>query len=365
MSKCRFCGKSAGLFSNVHKECEELHEKACRELSVLFDGYFHGRSTSSEVADGIRSRKMECHISDEDVARIGSDALKNYCRTLHRPYQASVLGIANDFILASGVPCRSLNSNGAVDEIAAKLMKGFIADFFTDMLPLDKALGRCERIRNAFNVSESFEHEVFLEMLEKASVNFMKDGVLTDSEQRHIDEYVSRTGISMSNLPEKYQNSEIAKIGQASVLRDFRKGIYPVGRPLLPVLLGKNEHVLWVYNGVSMYMEKVERETVGRSSGVSVRLCKGVTYRVGQFKGHPVEHSRMNLEGNGALIVTDKNLFFYSQQKTCKIPFSKIVGITPYSDGVEVHRDGNAKRLVFEGFDSWFIMNLLSMADNG
>ena len=46
--------------------------------------------------------------------------------------------------------------------------------------------------------------------------------------------------------------------------------------------------------------------------------------------------------------------------------------MTPYSDGLEVwyavgladNRDGNAKRLILQGFDSWFIMNAMSLIAN-
>ena len=364
MGTCKYCGKSVGLFSSAHKECEERHEKACHEMSVAFTEYFRGMRAASSVSSMIQSKRSECYVSDDDIAQLGSDAINEYCQTLHRPFPASILGITRDFISATGASYSALNAKGSLDAIASKLMKGFIADFFTDVLPLDKAFSRCDRIKNALPISSSLENDIYMEMLEKACVNFMKDGVLTASEQQHIDDFVSRAGISLLNLPGKYQDSDIAKVGQAAVLRDLQNGVYPVCNVQLPIILGKNEHVLWAYNGVSMYMEKIERETIGRSGGFSFRVCKGVTYRVGQFKGHPIEHSRMNLEGNGALIVTNKNLIFYSQQKNNKVPYNKIVGITPYSDGIEVHKDGNARRLTFQGFDSWFIMNLLSMVGN-
>jgi len=42
-----------------------------------------------------------------------------------------------------------------------------------------------------------------------------------------------------------------------------------------------------------------------------------------------------------------------------------MIGVTPYSDGIEIHRDGaNAKRLTFQGFDSWFLMNIISLTAN-
>ena len=88
---------------------------------------------------------------------------------------------------------------------------------------------------------------------------------------------------------------------------------------------------------------------------------KGVYYRIGQSKGKPVEHSYMDKVGVGQLIITNQNIIFYSQEKSIRIPFKKIVGLVPYSDGIEVQKDGeNSKRMVFQGLDCWFIMNLLS-----
>lgn len=364
MGICKYCGKSVGIFSSVHKDCENKHDNACSKLETVFNEYFRGLKNAVEIRNTIQSKKHECYVSDEDIARLGGDAIDSYCKTLQRPFSSSILGITKDFIIATGVPYSSLNSKGSVDSIATKLMKSFIADYFTDILPLDKAFARCDKIKNVLPISNTLEDDIYMEMLEKASVNFMKDGILTATEQKHIDDFIAKTGISITNLPAKYHDSDISKVGQAVVLRDLQNGVYPTCNVQLPIILGKNEHVLWAYNGVSMYMEKIERETVGRSGGFSFRVCKGVTYRVGQFKGHPIEHSRMNLEGNGILIVTNKNLIFYSQQKNNKVPFTKIVGITPYSDGIEVHKDGNAKRLTFQGFDSWFIMNLLSLVGN-
>jgi len=129
----------------------------------------------------------------------------------------------------------------------------------------------------------------------------------------------------------------------------------------LPIMLSTGEYVIWDYPNVTMYQEKIVKEWVGRSSGWSYRVMKGVYYRVGGSKGHPVEHSTMENMGIGTLFLTNKNIIFYSPMKSSKTPYKKLIGITPYSDGIELQKDGaNAKRLVFQGFDSWFIMNLLS-----
>ena len=101
---------------------------------------------------------------------------------------------------------------------------------------------------------------------------------------------------------------------------------------------------------------------VGRHSGYSFRIMKGVTYRTGGFKGHPVETSYLENQGLGSLYVTNKNIIFMGHTRSIKVPYTKIIGINPYSDGMEVQRDGNnIKRLVFQGFDCSFILNVINL----
>ena len=40
MSKCKYCGLSAGLFSHAHKECEEKHKQGVAELLAYIHSYF-------------------------------------------------------------------------------------------------------------------------------------------------------------------------------------------------------------------------------------------------------------------------------------------------------------------------------------
>ena len=58
-------------------------------------------------------------------------------------------------------------------------------------------------------------------------------------------------------------------------------------------------------------------------------------------------------------------LFAFLLFKSIKVPYSKIIGINPYSDGMEVQRDGNnVKRLVFQGFDCSFVLNVINVISN-
>ena len=55
------------------------------------------------------------------------------------------------------------------------------------------------------------------------------------------------------------------------------------------------------------------------------------------------------IKGTGTLYITNKHIIFQSPTSAQKVPYSKMIGVTPYSDGIEIHRDGaNAKRLTFK-----------------
>ena len=110
-----------------------------------------------------------------------------------------------------------------------------------------------------------------------------------------------------------------------------------------------------------MWQEKIKKEFVGGHSGFTFRIVKGVNYRTGSFKGHPVEHSYMDNAGTGTLYITNKHIIFHSSEKSVKIPYKKIIGLNPYQDGMGVQQDGaKAKKLVFQGFDCSFVMNVMS-----
>ena len=362
MGTCKYCGQSTILFSRSHKECENKHVSGYSDFESICQRYFNGTMTAYDVTISRKKLASTMYLSDNDIAEIADKALRGYTESIRRPFKPSHLKMVDDFINAVGVAYASVNSKGAVDAFTQKLLRGFMVEYFTDSLTLPEAQARCQRVISTLPISQQGANEAYYYVLNKAAHNFLNDGMLTDQEQQKIDNYISALALPVSNLPAEFNGSDLEKLGQASVLKNYEKGILPQRDINIPVVLGKQESVLWAFNGVTLYEEKIEREWVGRNRGMSFRICRGVYYRTGGSKGHPVEHSTMKPLGTGTLYVTNKNLIFHSMMKGLKISYKKIIGATPYSDGIEIHRDGaNAKRLTIQGLDPWFIMNLLSM----
>lgn len=361
MGTCKFCGKDAGWFSSSHKECREKNQFGIEELNNILQSYFAQRISIVDLQRTINRLKIDSFISEEDICKIIDAEIRRYTYKIHRPFSPVSMNLMDELLTANGVNYNKVNQFGAVDEFAKKLMKGFMVEFFTDQLPLHVAHARCEKVLEKIPMSRANIEDAYFYVLNKAATNFLKNGIITDQEQQKIDDYINLLGLPLNNLPSKYQDTDISKISQSAILNNIQKGLLPSTSFTAPILLAKNESILWTYKNVSLYQEKITKERVGRTGGFSFRIIKGVYYRTGQIKGKPVEHSTMEFNGKGSLFITNKNLIFHSQQKGVKIPFSKIIGIAPYSDGIEVHKDGKKEtRLTMQGFDPWFLMNVLS-----
>ena len=365
MGTCKYCGKDAGWFSHSHKECKEKNQKGISDLSAMVSAYFAQKATAYDIQKAKNHLVVDAYLSEEDICNASEPLIRQYTASIHRPFTPSVVKLMDDFLNAIGIPYSKINANGAVDGFTKKIMHGFMVEYFTDQITLQTAHSRCLKVLAMFPMSPVEIEDAYYHVLNKAATNFLKNGILNNTEQQKIDDFVNVLSLPLNNLPVKYQQTEISKLGQMAILKNIQNGIMPSHSINAPIILGKGETILWTYNGVNLYQEKITKEWVGRSSGYTIRICKGISYRTGQMKGRPVEHSSMEFHGTGELYITNKNMIFHSPQKGMKVPFNKIIGISPYSDGIEVHKDEvNQKRIVIQGFDPWFLMNVLSQLNS-
>lgn len=365
MSTCKYCGQSAGFLSSAHKECEDKHDRGLKGMGIVMGRYFADTVTAAELKAKLAKNRSPYFLSEDDIVSAAITAIKAFGDSLKRPYPSDTLPRIKEFLNAVTVPYPKLNEKGDMDTLAMKLFQGYVVDFFARGVPLSQIRISTDSVTSVLPLSQQQKDEAYYNVLNKAADKFMTDGWLSDSERQLIESYTSSLGIALNCIPAKYQNESLARIGQAIVLKDLQQGILPKQTLTVPVMLGRGECALWVFDNVTMYQEKITREYVGGSRGMSYRICKGLTYRTGSFKGHPVEQSHMDMVGVGSLVVTNKNFFFHCPTASVRIPYSKLVGVTPYSDGLEVHKEeAKPKRTVFQGFDAWFVMNVLNLVNN-
>lgn len=190
---------------------------------------------------------------------------------------------------------------------------------------------------------------------------FLEDGILDSVEEKRLIEFKGRFSLSQSDLD---KNGSLTKTAKAAVLRDVLNGIIPQRMSAngnIPINLQKGEQIVWAFSNSKYLEDKTRRQFVGGSHGVSVRVMKGVYYRVGAFKGQAVEHTERVHIDTGWVVITNKNIYFAGSQKSIRLPYSKIVSFEPFSNGIGVMRDTTtAKPQIFVTGDGWFTYNLVT-----
>jgi hypothetical protein len=188
----------------------------------------------------------------------------------------------------------------------------------------------------------------------------LENGIISPTEEDRLVAFKERFALAQSELD---LNGAFTTVLKAAVLREVLNGAVPERFSFggnLPVNLQKGEQVVWGFPNSRYLEDKVRREYVGGSKGVSFRVMKGVYYRVGAFKGHAVEHTESVHLDTGWVIVTSKNIYFAGPRKSLRLPYAKIVSIESFSNGIGVTRDAaNAKAQYFLTGDGWFTYNLV------
>lgn len=213
---------------------------------------------------------------------------------------------------------------------------------------------------NTFNLDLAGVKPILLTAWDKAAEDALADNLLTKEEEHRLTELAEFFGADTHALS---QRPAFMKLVKAAVIRDLCEGKIPARLEIdgqFPLALQKGEQVIWVFKNVQYYESKTRTRFVGGSQGVSVRVMKGVYYRIGAFRGEPVQTTAMVHMDTGLLIVTNKHLAFVGPQKSVRLKHDKIISHTPYSDGIGVCRDAvSAKPQVFITDDGWFTYNVI------
>lgn len=215
-------------------------------------------------------------------------------------------------------------------------------------------------IAHSSYIDEQTLKQTALECLEHAIDLALDDDLLSEEEESTLGDFIKRYDLNKAQLN---TNQSYLKLVKAGILRDLREGEIPNRVVLdgpLSINLQKSEQIIWVFQDVEYLQPRTKTTYEGRSSGVSFRVMKGVYYRVGQFKGNPIQTTQIVTVDKGILVATNKNLYFVGGTKSLRIPFNKIVTFQPYSDAIAISRDRVIKQDIFKTGDGWFTFNLIS-----
>lgn len=361
--KCKYCHQPAGFFSNKHPDCESKHSETIKVIReyvgnlndkdyYLFDdikNHFSKRLSDSYVTNDEFSSAII-----EELVLIFSKQIKGDGCFMYKLIKSLPNLEKNSFLKKCG-------------NLIVSAYEHYLKDYFDSLRPLQDIDDQHKELIASLLDDENEDFRIQMENacvygLERQVDFVLQDSIITFEEEKYLMKFISFAGLE--NKVTLFESRAYHKIGESLVLRDLQeKGITErVKINGLPIVLDKNEFLVYVYPSVQCYEEKTGRKYVGGSKGVSMRICKGLYYRVGASKGEAIDYQYQNEIGYGSLIITNKRIVFSGIRKSFKIPIKKIVTITPFDDGVEIIMDGSTpKPYTFTGCDSWFIVNALQL----
>lgn len=190
---------------------------------------------------------------------------------------------------------------------------------------------------------------------------YLDDGILSKEEEHKLEKFMEKSELSQDVFD---KNDSLSKTIRASILRDLLNGNEITNRLKvngnLPFKFQKSENLIWLFQNVELFEQRIKTTYEGGSHGVSLRIAKGVYYRTNSFKGHPVKTTKIVPIATGIVALTEKHIYFSSSIKNFRINYEKIITIDPYSDGIGITKDGvTAKPQVFKNVDGWFCYNFI------
>jgi hypothetical protein len=212
----------------------------------------------------------------------------------------------------------------------------------------------------------------------------VSDGVLTSEEIAEIHAMMPQTGIDKSILAEWSEdilekavdsitltNLSMARVQSIEGVKEFlgpaahavtkqnerlyrwryiaaiREGTLPV-QNIKDVVLRKGESVHWIEPAKLWEEHVVSRRFEGGSSGVSIRVAKGLSFRVGQSRGHYVADTADVPVSEGNFIITNRRLIFQGQAKSFETKLDKLLEMENHLDGIRYSESNKQKRRMLQ-----------------
>jgi hypothetical protein len=168
------------------------------------------------------------------------------------------------------------------------------------------------------------------------------DDILTPEEEAHVQSLTRVLGIDLGAF--LGQDPQLAR---HAMIAEANGGILP--QVASSRLVQKKNEVVHLEVQATLLKDVAIRQNQGGYSGFSFPIGKtGIRYRVGGYRGHNVEVGTKRVPADsGYLVITSQRAVFLGDQKTLELPYSKLVNLKMFTDGVQFHESNRQTAPVF------------------
>jgi hypothetical protein len=168
-----------------------------------------------------------------------------------------------------------------------------------------------------------------------------RGGLMAAEQELSLEEVQAFLGVSDGEITRAKE-----ELRRLHLLRDIRDGKVPTIS--VPGLVCQKQEAAYWCEPASLLEERViDRQYVGGSQGLSFRIAKGVSYRVGSQRGHLVSKTGIVPVSSGEMIITNKRVIFRGDRKAFSDRLDKLLDVHLHVDGIRI-TDGSAKPRVLK-----------------
>ena len=205
-------------------------------------------------------------------------------------------------------------------------------------------------------LTDKQQSQGFIQAYKKAYEHIMSDEVVTQQEHEALKR-IQR----LFNIPSDKISAELQVLDKHKVLRQIQSGILPTCHT--NIILKKGEVAHFSYFADLIEERAVRGRYQGGSAGVSFRVAKGVSFRVGQSRGTYHSDREPVAVSSGKLIVTNKRIIFDGDKKGFNITIGQLLSYEVFDNSILVKPTRGNPRLV-EFKDTSYDPDILDMGIN-
>jgi tellurite resistance protein len=218
-----------------------------------------------------------------------------------------------------------------------------------DALASALSLNETERLK--------ISREPLAEALKKVLGDAVADRRVSPAEQTRLYQLAARLGAG-----EEYSRAIGPQLNKFILLWRIENEALPVISVRINLQKGEVCHCQFAARWLEMRTRTVRTYRTGPVA--SIRIVKGLHYRIGSYQTHRVTAEELKQIDAGTAYITNKRLIFDGQSKNSTIRHSAVIALQPYSDGVGVEKGTGRSPVMVTSDDAEIITTIYSEALN-
>jgi len=223
---------------------------------------------------------------------------------------------------------KSLNKNDFKNALLQAVSDGKITS---------KEINELEEKKIDLGLTDEDVRQMRTDVYTKAFLVAKNDKQITKEEEIELQSIQEYLGLNDAEI--QINKKELARL---RLLNEIQLGNLPT-ITVSNLVLQKNERAYWVEPVIMAEEKVIRRKYEGGSQGMSFRIMKGVSYRVGGHRGHLTSETGVVAVSEGELVITNKRVIFRGDKKSFATKLENILDIQIFSNGFQFSENNKSK----------------------